>query len=122
MLRKRNSKTARAYQMKLTFQDVFENIKEPEMAETAIKKWLSWAVRSRLEPIKSFAKTVKNHFNGIMRYFHSKLTSGIVEGINSRIQEAKRRAKGFRNTYNFITVIYLVAGKLPLKDIATHSK
>ena len=121
LLRKRNSKTARAYQMKRTFQDIFESIKEPEMAETAIRKWLSWAVRSRLEPIKSFAKTVKNHFNGIMRYFHSRLTSGIVEGINSRIQEAKRRAKGFRNIDNFITVIYLVVGKLPLKDIATHS-
>lgn len=122
MLRKRNSKTARAYQMKLTFQDIFESLKEPEMAETAIRKWLSWAVRSRLLPIKSFAKTVKNHFNGIMRYFHSRLTSGIVEGINSRIQEAKRRAKGFRNIDNFITIIYLIVGKLPIKDITTHSK
>lgn len=121
-LRKSNCKTARAYQMKLTFQDIYDTVKDPDVAEIGFKKWLSWAVRSRLEPIKSFAKTVKNHFQGIMRYFKSGLTNGPVEGINSRIQEARRRAKGFRNTDNFIAIIYLVAGKLPMQDITTHSK
>ena len=42
-----------------------------------------------------------------MRYFTSRLTSGVVEGINSRIQEIKRRARGFRNIDNFISMIYL---------------
>lgn len=113
-LRHENLKTAKVYQMKLTFQDIYRHIKEPKAAEEAIKKWLAWAVRSRLEPIKSFAKTVKSHFAGIMRYFTSRLTSGAMEGINSRIQEIKRRARGFRNINNFIAMIYLEAAALDL--------
>ena len=100
--------------MKLTFQDIYRNIREVQAAEEAIKKWLSWAVRSRLDPIKSFAKTVKSHFAGIMRYFTSRLTSGAMEGINSRIQEIKRRGRGFRNINNFIAMIYLETAGLNL--------
>ena len=114
-LRYENLKTAKVYQMKLTFQDIYRLIREPEAAGEAIKKWLSWAVRSRLEPIKSFAKTVKSHFDGIMRYFTSRLTSGAMEGLNSRIQEIKRRARGFRNIFNFITMIYLETAALELE-------
>ena len=47
-------------------------------------------------------------------HFTSRLTSGVVEGINSRIQEVKRRARGYRNIKNFITMIYLEAGGLKL--------
>ena len=110
-----NLKTSKVYQMKLTFQDIYRIIREPEAAEKAIKKWLSWAVRSRLEPIKRFAKMIKTHFDGIMRYFTSRLTSGAMEGINSRIQEIKRRARGFRNIDNFISIIYLEAAGLKLE-------
>ena len=113
-LSKENLKTAKAYQMKLTFQDIYHNVYDPEVAEGTIKKWLSWAVRSRLDPIKDFAKTIKTHFKGVMNYFFSRLTSGMVEGINSIIQEIKRRARGFRNTENFISMVYLVAGGLDI--------
>jgi len=114
-LRYENLKTAKVYQMKLTFQDIYRNIREPQAAEEAVKKWLSWAVRSRLEPVKKFAKMVKTHFPGIMRYFTSRLTSGTMEGINSRIQEIKRRARGFRNIDNFISVIYLETAGLKME-------
>ena len=113
-LRHENLKTAKVYQMKMTFQDIYRSIYEPAAAEEAVKKWLSWAVRSRIEPVKSFAKMVKAHFDGIMRYFTSRLTTGTMEGINSRIQEIKRRGRGFRNIDNFITMIYLEAGGLEL--------
>jgi len=114
-LRFENLKTAKVYQMKLTFQDIYRNISEPQVAEVAIKKWLSWAVRSRLDPIKKFAKMVKSHFSGIIRYFTSRLTSGAMEGINSRIQGIKRRARGFRNINNYITMIYLETAGLKLE-------
>jgi transposase len=119
-LRHENLRTAKVYQMKLTFQDIYRNIKEADAADAAIKKWLSWAVRSRLEPIKKFARTVKKHYTGILRYYSSRLTSGKMESINSRVQEAKRRAKGFRNIDNFIAMIYLESAALSLPS--THSK
>jgi len=113
-LSKENLKTAKAYQMKLTFQDIYRDAKTQDEARLLIDKWLSWADRSRLEPMKEFASTVKSHYEGILRYFQSGLTSGIMEGINSRIQEVKRRAKGYRNINNFITMIYLVCGNLKM--------
>ena len=106
-LRFKNLRTAKVYQMKLTFQDIYRTIQNHELAAEAIKKWLSWAVRSRLEPVKHFAKFVKNHYVGIMRYFKTGLTAGMMESINSRILEIKRRAKGYRNINNFITMIYI---------------
>jgi transposase len=113
-LSKENRKLAKAYQMKLTFQDIYRTVWDVDVADIAIKKWLSWAVRSRLEPIKQFAKMIKSHYAGILQFFKSKLTAGLSEGINSRIQEIKRRAKGFRNINNFISMIYLEAANLNL--------
>ena len=117
-LSKENRKLAKAYQMKLTFQDIYRTIWDMNVADIAIKKWLSWAVRSRLEPIKRFAKMIKSHYSGVLQFFLSKLTAGLTEGINSRIQEIKRRAKGFRNIDNFISMIYLEAANLNLTPIA----
>ena len=67
---------------------------------------------------------VKGHKEGILRYFTSRLTSGVMEGINSRIQEIKRRARGFRNIDNFISMIYLETSNLDfnLPSCFTHSK
>jgi len=113
-LSKENRKLAKAYQMKLTFQDIYRCISDTETADFAIRRWLSWAVRSRLEPIKKFAKTVKTHYAGVLRFFESRLTAGLSESINSRIQEVKRRAKGFRNIDNFISMVYLECSVLSI--------
>lgn len=106
-LSKENKKLGKAYQMKMTLQDIYKTIKDPETADFALKKWMSWGIRSRQEPIKNFVKMLRRHYNGILRYFKSGLTAGASEGMNSRIQEIKRRAKGFRNLDNFITIVYL---------------
>lgn len=113
-LSKENRKVAKVYQMKLTFQDIYKAFGDIASADLAMKKWLSWAMRSRIEPVKKFAKMVKSHYSGIMRYFESNLTAGISEGINSRIQEIKRRGKGYKNIDNFIIMIYLEGSKLIL--------
>ena len=58
------------------------------------------------------AKTIKSHWNGIMNYFDSRITNGILEGINSVVQLLKRSARGYRNVRNFITMIHLRLGRL----------
>jgi len=121
-LSKENLRTAKVYQMKLTFQDIYSNIEDAATAEAAIRKWISWAVRSRLEPIKKFARMLKSHIQGVLRYFTSRLTAGASEGINSRIQQIKARAKGYRNTNNFISMIYLEMAGLEIPNLLTHSK
>jgi transposase len=83
-----------------------------EDAEAFLKKWYFWATHSRLEPIKEAAYTIKRHWNGVLRWFTSKINNGILEGINSLIQAAKAKARGCPTKRNLITMIYLIAGKL----------
>jgi transposase len=44
---------------------------------------------------------------------------GLLEGINSLVQAAKRRARGYRTTRNLIAMVYLIAGKLDMTS--THT-
>ena len=109
-LSKLNLKTARAYRMRLAFQDFFSQ--PAEAAELLLKKWYYWATHSRLQPMKEAAYTIKRHWSGILRWFTSRINNGILEGINSLIQAAKARARGYRTSKNLISMIYLIAGKL----------
>jgi len=117
-LQSQNLKTAEAYRIKLIFQNIYRDIKDYDTAELAINEWLVMAEKSEIEPIVKFTETVRNHLDGIMRYFTSNLTSGAIEGLNSRIQNIKRRARGFRNIDNFIAMIYLSLAGLEL-DLPT---
>jgi len=109
-VKKLNLKTSRAYHIKLNFQELFNQ--PVEYAETYLKKWYFWATHSRLEPIKEAAYTIKRHWDGVLQWFHSGVNNGILEGINSVIQAAKARSRGYRTTRNIVAIIYLIAGKL----------
>ena len=69
---------------------------------------------SRIQPIIDVAKTIRRHQAGVLRWFTSRINNGILEGINSLVQAAKAKARGYRSNRNFATIIYLIAGKLPL--------
>ena len=109
-IKKLNLKTSRAYHIKLNFQEFYQQ--PPQTAETFLKKWYFWATHSRLEPVKKAAYTIKNHWDGVLRWFTSRINNGILEGINSLIQAAKARARGYRTERTLATMIYLIAGKL----------
>jgi transposase len=111
-----NLKTARAYQLRLTFQE-FWSLPRDE-AEAFLHKWFFWATHSRLEPMRKAAWTIKRHWQGILRWFTSRINNGILEAINGLIQAAKARARGYRSTRNLIAMTYLIAGKLRL-DLPT---
>jgi transposase len=110
----RHLKTARAYQIRLAFQDLYEQ-PSAEAAAGYLKKWYFWATHSRLEPIIDAAHTVKRHWDGILRWFDSKIANGLIEGINSLVQAAKSKARGYRSIRNLKAMVYLLAGKLDLQ-------
>lgn len=58
--------------------------------------------------MKTFVKTLENNFDGIMMSFQTGITNAISEGINSIIQLARTRARGFRNIENFKAMIYFL--------------
>jgi len=68
-----------------------------------------------LESVIKVAKTIKSHWDGILNYFDSRITNGILEGMNSIVQLTKRMARGYRNPQYFINMIYLKKGKLDFK-------
>nr|CBX27642.1 hypothetical protein N47_H24640 [uncultured Desulfobacterium sp.]CBX28368.1 hypothetical protein N47_G36920 [uncultured Desulfobacterium sp.] len=112
-VKKLNLKTAGAYHIRLNFQEFWN---QPlHEAETFLNKWYFWATHSRLESIKKAAYTMKRHWNGILRWFTSRINNGILEGINSLIQAAKAKARGYRTIKNLITMIYLIGGKLEFR-------
>jgi len=105
-----NLKTMRAYHLRLNFQELW--LQPPDQAEHFLKKWYYWATHSRIEPMKKAAKTMKQHWDGILNWFKSGINNGILEGINSLVQAAKARARGYRTNDYLITMIYLITGKL----------
>src|SRR5271155_4137068 len=110
----RHLKTARAYQIRLAFQDLYEQ-PAAEAAAVFLKKWYFWATHSRLEPVIDAAHAVKRHWDGILRWFDSKIANGLIEGINSLVQASKAKARGYRSTRNLKAMVYLLAGKLDLR-------
>lgn len=104
-------KLGQAYRLKELFND-FWDLDTVEDAAGYLSYWCDLVEDSKIEPFIKAANTIKAHWSGILNYIKSKLNNGILEGINSKIQLAKKRARGFRNIDNFISMIYFVAGKL----------
>jgi transposase len=114
-------KTARAYNWALRFEQVYDL--DAVEADPYLRRWLAGAKRSRLQPIIDFAYMVEDHWPGILRWFESQISNGLLEGLNSLVQSAKRRARGYRSTRNYIAMIYLTVGKLDMAlPGVTHTK
>jgi transposase len=107
-------KTARAYRLRLAFQEMYD-APSLDWGELIFERWYGWAIRSRLEPMKKVARTLKQHREGVLRWFDSKIANGLIEAINSLVQAAKAKARGYRSLRNLIAITYLIAGKIDLK-------
>lgn len=107
-------KTARAWRMKEALRDIYGNSQADAATRAqALKKWLHWAQRCRLQPMQDLAKTIQQHWAGILKAFDaSHLHTGYVEAVNSLLQAAKAKARGYGTTDHFIAMAFLIAGKL----------
>lgn len=107
-------KTARAWRIKEALRDIYANSRcDAAQSALSLKKWLRWAQRCQLHPIKELAKTIKQHWAGILTAFEAThLHTGYVEAVNSLLQAAKAKARGYGTTRHFIAMAFLIAGKL----------
>jgi transposase len=103
--------TVRAYELSLRFDDFYE-LDDPDAAEEYLRRWIVEVNDSGLRPLIKFTRMLEDHWLGVMRWHHSRVSNGLLEGLNSLIQAAKRRARGYRTNRNYIAMIHLVAGKL----------
>jgi transposase len=103
-------KTARAWKLKERFRDILQLTGDE--AASALKAWISWARRCRLEPFKRVGATLKAHFDGIVNALRYRRHNGAVENMNGQIQAAKTRARGYGTLKHLLNIAYLICGKL----------
>jgi transposase len=107
-------RTNRAYFLKEAF-DGFWKYNSPQWARWFLRKWCTRTMRSRLEPMKKFVRTLRRHEDLLMNYFKAgKLyNSGIVEGLNLRINLTIRKAYGYRSFDVLKIALFHQLGELP---------
>lgn len=113
-VQRRNANLAEAYRLKETFRDVYRQATK-EDAKGMLKGWVSNALRSKIQAMKTAANTISKHWKGILRWYDSRITNAVMEALNSLIQAAKRKARGYRTIHNLRLIAFLIGGKLDLK-------
>lgn len=106
-------KTGRAFRMVQAIDSVYAS-RTLEEAKDRLTKLYRWMRKGRLEPMKRAALTLRSYYTEILNIFVSRMTNAICEGINSMIQAAKRKARGYHTFIGFSSMIYLIVGKLQL--------
>jgi transposase len=114
-----NLKSVRAYLFKEYFQQFWE-YESPTWAGKFLDQWCKEVMRSRIDPLKKFVKTVRSHRELLLNYFKAKkeFSSGIVEGLNNKAKVTMRKAYGFRTFKMTELALYHVLGKLPEPKLA----
>jgi len=113
-LARHNLKTYRAYLLKEDFQNFWEYIR-PGWAAKFLDRWCRRTMRSRIEPMKKIARSLREHRELILNWFRAKglVSLGAVEGCNNRLKLTIRKAFGFRTFRATEIALYHAMGDLP---------
>jgi len=119
-LLKYNLKSMRAYLLKEEFQ-FFWGYTSPYWAGQFLDKWCTKTMRSKLDPMKKVARMLRNHRGLLLNWFKAKgqLSSGVVEGFNTKAKLTSRKAFGFRTFHGAEIALYHTLGNLPEPEV-TH--
>jgi len=112
-LKDKGLKVGRAWSIKEMFSALLEYRYE-KPARNFFKNWYGWATHARLKPMAEVAKKLKRHLDNILTYLKHRITNAVAEGLNSKIQQVKSVARGFRNFENFRIAILFFCGKLDM--------
>jgi len=99
------------------FKEMFKQILDVAYRDSSLKwinKWIKQVKESKIGHLLKFINMLHNHWYGIKAYFKRRSTNAYAERVNLKIQDIKRIAKGYRNTHNFILMIYFHLGGLDL--------
>jgi len=115
-----NLKTMRAYLLKEDFQHFWEYI-SPTWAGKFLDAWCTRTMRSKIEPMKKIARSLREHRELILNWFKAQkqFSSGAVEGLNNKIKTTTKKSYGFRSVEVLKIALYHTLGQLPLPP-ATH--
>jgi transposase len=113
-LLKYNLRTMRAYLQREDFQRFWE-YKSAAWAGKFLDEWTRRVMRSRLEPMKKVARTLRNHQPLILNWFRARgaISSGAVEGLNNKVKLVTRKSYGFRTVKVAKLALMHNLGQLP---------
>ena len=114
-----NLKSIRSYLLKEEFQ-LFWSYKSPYWAGQFLDKWCAKTMRSKIEPMKDIARSLRKHRPLLLNWFRAKkqFSSGIVEGFNNKAKLTTRKAYGFRTYHAAEIALYHALGALPVPKVA----
>ena len=114
-----NLKTVRAYLLKEAFQQLWD-YNSVTWAGKFLDEWRRQVMRSRIEPMKAIARSLRQHRELILNYFRAQkmLSSGVVEGLNNKAKVTMRKSYGFRTFRCLELALYHSLGKLPEPECA----
>jgi transposase len=104
-------KSYRALRMREYFQEAYKETTFEGFREH-LYRWYWWASHSRIQPMVEVARTVRKNWLGVLAWVKNRDSNGILEGLNSLVQAAKAKARGYRTLKNLKIIAYLVTGKL----------
>ena len=115
-----NLKTVRAYLLKEAFQQLWD-YNSATWAGKFLDEWCRQVMRSRIEPMKKIARSLRDHRELILNYFRAQklLSSGVIEGLNNKAKVTMRKSYGFRTFRCLELALYHSLGKLPEPE-STH--
>lgn len=115
-----NLTIVRAYLLKEQFQVFWEYV-SPAWAGKFLDQWTEQALRSRIEPLKNFAHTLRRHRELLLNYFRARkrFSAGVVEGLNNKAKTTMKNAYGYRTFESLQVALYHTLGDLP-KPQLTH--
>jgi len=106
-------KTARAWGLKELWRSFRHCVDEAD-GRAYFKKWYRQVMASKLEPLKSVARTLKKYLEGIVTVLKYRFCNAFAEGMNSRIQLMVQKACGYRNKERLKTDILFHLGGLSM--------
>lgn len=113
-LLKYNLRSVRAYLHREDFQRFWE-YSYPGTARRFLREWCTRVMRSRIEPLKKVARSLRNHEPLLINWFRAKanISAGVVEGFNNKAKLTMRKSYGFRSQRIIQLALYHSLGELP---------
>lgn len=109
-LKQRNIETARAYHLRLIFDDLFRQ-QTPEQARGFLKGWVTAALESGIGEMQAAAASIRKHWEMVVNWTNTRISNGLLEGFNSLLQAMKSSARGYRSFEVIQTIAYLIGIK-----------
>lgn len=112
-LKKAGLKVARAWEIKELFRHFWE-CGSVQRATVFFEKWYARAIHCDLAPVRKVARMIRKHLENLLSFLVWKISNGVVEGLNSKIQTVKSNARGYRSFESYRIAILFHCGKLEM--------